>query len=277
MNKKILITGASGYIGIRLIKQLLKEDCQIVALVRKAANLPDWLKENKQLEIIEGDLQDPIILKKAVADIGVLIHLAAVLRTFEKNHTLYQTNIVGLKNILLACQNNRKPVRFIFTSSVDAGLSRSDYAKSKIEGEKIVENFQHENPHINCFTVRIGHVYNETNGVTVGIKEIINRHSWQSAVLYNSLGSKIILPIEIGSLIKNFIQFIKKPELKNNPVTLSDEKLTVRDLINRFKKQNLIKRYPSKIPFSDTVLGIWCFIGKITKRADLLVYLSLQK
>lgn len=277
MVKKILVSGASGYIGSHLIRQLLREDAHVVALTRSVARLPAWLLGTPEVEVVEGDLSNKKSLKKAIEGVSIVFHLAAALRTFEKNSELYQTNIAGLKNLLITCQETDRPIKFIFASSVDAGQSESDYAKSKLEGEKIVKEFCRQEPKIEYIIVKIGHVFDDKEGVVIGIKEIINQNTWQSAILYHCLGDKLLYPLEIKSLVKKLIPLAQNSRWRNKPLTLCDEKLTVRELIAHFKQQKIIEDYPRELPFGGTILKIWQILGKILRRADLLVYLSLQK
>lgn len=276
MEKKILITGATGYIGKPLIKTLLEKDFILKVLVRNKRNLPEFTRGNSKVVIYEGDLTNIPILKKATKDVDLIFHLAAELRMFEKNKQLYRVNILGLKNLLAALENQPKKVRLIFASSIDVEKRKTDYAQSKQQGEKIVKEFCGQNPQVAYQIVRIGNVYGgEGGGMVEGIKEIMEKNNWQSSILYHQLGQKILFTIGMKNLIKKLISFIDDEE--NKVVHLIDEEITVKNLVDRLFSQKEITSFPPKLPLGSLILKIWESLGRITKRGDLLVYLSLGK
>ncbi|RDB29044.1 hypothetical protein Hypma_015142 [Hypsizygus marmoreus] len=72
---RILILGATGGIGILLIRQVLKiyQSCTIILYVRSPEKIPDDLKENPSLIIIKGQLEDEDALSKAMEDVDVVV------------------------------------------------------------------------------------------------------------------------------------------------------------------------------------------------------------
>ncbi len=83
--KKVLLTGADGFIGSHLLEKLLEEKCQVRAFVFYNSfnswgwldSLPDDLKQ--QIEIFSGDIRDPNGVRTAMKDIDVVFHLAALI------------------------------------------------------------------------------------------------------------------------------------------------------------------------------------------------------
>jgi len=233
---------------------------------------------SQNLQIVEGDLSNKKALKKAVERVDLVFHLAAALRMFEKKRDLYQTNLVGLKNLLSACKKVNRKIRFIFASSIDVENRKTDYAKSKLEGEEVIKKFCLRNPQIKYTIVRIGNVYSgKEEGMVEGIRKIMSKNNWQSSILYHCLGNKILYLVEMRNLIEKLVELVKNPKTTNKSLSLIDEALTVKDLVWRLKKQKLISGYPKKLPFGKTILKAWQILGRIFKRGDLLVYLSLEK
>jgi len=74
---KILLTGASGYIGGHLLQKLLEKKVSVRALVRKSATFP----EREQVEVVEGDALDEVALKKALGGIETAFYLIHSLGT----------------------------------------------------------------------------------------------------------------------------------------------------------------------------------------------------
>ncbi|MBI5465413.1 NAD-dependent epimerase/dehydratase family protein [Candidatus Gottesmanbacteria bacterium] len=279
MMKKILVTGANGYIGRYLVKKLLQQNYEVVAYVRDLGKMPAWLLGSPKLEVLEGNLADKLSLEKTVEGVDIIFHLAAALRMFEKDKELHKTNILGLQNLLQACQKANRPIKFIFASSIDAEKRAfTDYGKSKLKGEKIVKEFTQKNPQIEHIIVRIGNVYGGVEGGMVeGIRQQVLKNDWRASILYYCLSDKPLYLIAIEKLVDHLVKQASDSEVKNRVLTLVEERTTVKELVSHLKKEKLIANYPKKLPLDKVVLKIWQFLGRIFKRADLLIYLSFGK
>ncbi len=113
---KILVTGASGFVGSAVARRALSEGHQVRVLVR-----PDSDRSNLQgldAQIIEGDLTQPVSLKRACDECDALFHVAADYRLWAPDPTqLYQTNVEGTRSLLEAARDAQVP-RIVYTSSV---------------------------------------------------------------------------------------------------------------------------------------------------------------
>lgn len=162
-NKRVLITGADGFIGSHLVECLLEEKCKIRAFVYyNSFNLWGWLDtlskdKLSKIEIFTGDLRDPYRTKKAVEDIDIIFHLAALIGipfSYSSPDSYVDTNIKGTLNVLqTARQSGVKKVIVTSTSEV-YGTARyvpidekhpkqgqSPYAATKIGADYITESF----------------------------------------------------------------------------------------------------------------------------------------
>lgn len=114
-NKTVAVTGGTGHLGYNLIRELLQRGYAVRALIRKHSHK----YEQKNLEWIQGDLNDRSALKKLQQGASVLIHCASKISIGEIDRkTVYEVNVKGTENLLLAIRN--KPIRFIFISSSSA-------------------------------------------------------------------------------------------------------------------------------------------------------------
>jgi nucleoside-diphosphate-sugar epimerase len=107
---KILVTGATGKVGSRLVPRLIAKGYDVRVLVRNAARAPAGA------EVIVGDLFDAATLAPAVAGVDAVIHLAALFRTFTDNEGIIRTNhdgTVALADAAVAAGVKR----FVFTST----------------------------------------------------------------------------------------------------------------------------------------------------------------
>jgi nucleoside-diphosphate-sugar epimerase len=112
---RILITGATGFIGSHLAETLYAQGHQLQCLVRKSSNLV-WIK-HLPIEYVYGDLFDASVLQSAVKDVDMVYHLAGMTKAKTKEEYI-QGNHIATKNLLdavLAVQPNLK--RFVHVST----------------------------------------------------------------------------------------------------------------------------------------------------------------
>lgn len=118
MMPEYLVTGATGFVGGRLVERLMARGAGVRLLVRRPEKLPPQLAA--ACEVIVGDLGDPASLDAAVAGVGVVFHCAANVRTWDAWPAYEAANIHGVENLVraVACCNPRLQ-RLVHLSSVD--------------------------------------------------------------------------------------------------------------------------------------------------------------
>jgi len=109
---KILVTGGSGFLGINLIRFLLKKDYEIVSYDIVDFDYPD-VKD--KIKIIKGDIRNKELVNSSMKGIDIVVHTAAALPLYtpEEIHT---TDVDGTNNLLEAAEKE-KVKRFIHISS----------------------------------------------------------------------------------------------------------------------------------------------------------------
>ena len=113
---KTLITGAAGFVGAAVLRELLKKGHKVKALVRQSSVL-DNLK-NLDVEIVQGDLKDRDSLKRCIKDCKYLFHVAADYRLWvPRPQEIYQNNVVGTENLMEEALNSEIE-KIVYTSSV---------------------------------------------------------------------------------------------------------------------------------------------------------------
>lgn len=162
-NKKVLVTGADGFIGSHLVEKLLAEGCCIKAFVYyNSFNSCGWLDSlsREKLECIEifaGDVRDPNGVRTAVKGVDMVFHLAALIGipfSYHSPDSYIDTNIKGTLNVLQACRDFDVSRTVITSTSEVYGTARyvpidekhplqgqSPYSASKIGADKIAESF----------------------------------------------------------------------------------------------------------------------------------------
>jgi len=160
---KVFVTGADGFLGQNLLKQLIAAGHEVKALIHNPRN--SGILDSFEVEKCFGDILDLAAMEKAARGAEVVLHLASLYKFYpwwqKKAPEIYRINVGGTKNILAAARIN-KVKRFIFTSSVaaigknpDGKPSNEDtkfnlwkksshYARSKVLAEQEVLNFVKE-------------------------------------------------------------------------------------------------------------------------------------
>lgn len=161
--KRVLITGADGFIGSHLTEELIHQGCQVRAFVYyNSFNTWGWLdtlpKETlDQIEIFSGDIRDPNGVRTAMKDIEVVFHLAALIAipfSYHSPDSYIDTNVKGTLNIIQAAKDlNVERVLVTSTSEVYGTAQfvpitelhprqpQSPYSASKIGADCIAESF----------------------------------------------------------------------------------------------------------------------------------------
>src|SRR3990167_7299387 len=127
---KILLTGANGYIGTRLLPRLVDDVHEIYALVRSRSRIEIPKKFQSQLHIIEADLLNPSSLLKIPIDIDVAYYLVHSMSYSQKFSELESTSA---KNFVSRLGNTQaKQIIYLSGLSNEAQLSRHLTSRKRV-------------------------------------------------------------------------------------------------------------------------------------------------
>jgi len=166
--KKVLITGASGFIGSRVASRLLSDQLNVRCLVHRSP----FQTQYPTSDIIVGDIRDPDLAVKATKDVDIVFHFAAAVHHKATEEEYYSINVEGTRNIAKAAGVNN--VRhFVFASSTSVyGKGSTNfkedspckpdtaYGRSKIIAEKAVKDIAAETG-MKLTILRLSTVYGE--------------------------------------------------------------------------------------------------------------------
>jgi len=161
--KKVLVTGAGGFIGSQLVETLVAAGAQVRALVHyNSRGDPGLLSLTPpetlaQVELLSGDLRDLPVVSAAMRDVEIVFHLGALIAipySYSHPADVVQTNVLGTLNVLQAARDNRV-ARLVHTSTSEVyGTAlhepideehplqgQSPYSASKIGADKLAESF----------------------------------------------------------------------------------------------------------------------------------------
>ena len=127
---KTLVTGATGFIGSAIARELIQSGRSIRLLARENADLSNL--DGLDAEIAYGDLRDKSSLKKALDGCSRLYHTAAYYSLWDRNKRLiYDINVEGTRNLFEAARQ-RKIEKIVYTSTVGCmGLLPGDKASNE--------------------------------------------------------------------------------------------------------------------------------------------------
>ena len=153
---KVLITGATGFLGKYVIEELLLNKYEVVAQGRNKNRLYE-LKEKYKIDILECDLN---VIHTKKLNVDYVIHAAALSTVWGKWEDFYNSNVVGTINVVKFCKKN-KVKRLVYVSSPSIYTEKKDrfnineedynennslnyYIKSKILAEKVINDAYNE-------------------------------------------------------------------------------------------------------------------------------------
>ena len=207
-NRKVLVTGAGGFIASHLVERLAGEGARLRAFVRYTSRndlgllrfLPPGLLSG--IEIVSGDLRDANAVRSAVEDMELVFHLGALIAipySYIHPREVIETNVLGTLNVLMAARELGTP-RVIHTSTSEVyGTARyvpidevhplqgqSPYSASKIGADKVAESF-YRSYDLPVVTVRPFNTYGPRQSARAVIPTIISQALTRDEVRLGSL------------------------------------------------------------------------------------------
>ncbi len=232
---RVLVTGATGFIGRKFVARLAENEFEVVAFVRETSNtagLPE------SVTFMEGGLLDKQSLKKAVQGCDAVVHFAAYLDFYPKDvDLLYKVNVEGTKNLMNACVGTSVE-RFIYCSTTetigpvrfppgdeDTELNpQFDYSKSKIMAEEAIREITKD--------TGLHHIILRPTGV-LGEGDLYTAFEAIEAVNKRELpvlpgdGEKPIMYTHVDDIANGFLAALSSKLALNNTIILCpDEALT---------------------------------------------------
>ncbi len=119
---RILLTGSTGNIGSQAFDALLRDGHTVRCLVRRMSDAQRLRRRGApgKVEVLLGDVRDATLVREAVVGQDVVVHLAALLppQSDLNPELAYSINVEGTRTVLQALQDQPRPARLIYTSSI---------------------------------------------------------------------------------------------------------------------------------------------------------------
>ena len=235
---KVLVTGATGFIGSTLVQALVRAGYEVRALSR-SGNVPDKLR-GLNLEICTGDLTVPASLKGIAEGVGAVCHLAGVLgETCPDEEYYYRLHVQGTANLLSECAGH--PIQKFVHCSTTGVLGPTDgeiadeshpyrpsnvYEVTKAEGERLVLQHARER-RLAAVVLRPGMVYGPGDMHHLGLYWAIKRGYF---FLINR-GKSYLDPVFVEDVAQAFIKALQSTDSAGQVYMIAGPRpVTVREL-----------------------------------------------
>ena len=242
--KKILITGADGFIGSHLTERLLEEGCQVKAFVYyNSFNSWGWLdtldKEKKaKLEIFAGDIRDPNGVRTAMKGVDVVFHLAALIAipySYHSPDSYVDTNIKGTLNVVQAARDLQiervmvtstsevyGTAQFVPITELHPKQGQSPYSATKIGADHIAESF-YRSFDLPVTIVRPFNTFGPRQSARAVIPTIISQllNGMEEIKLGDLIPTRDLLYVK--DTVNGFVEIAKCPELVGQEVNIATQ------------------------------------------------------
>lgn len=261
---KVLVTGASGFLGRSVVESLLKRGYQVRAMVRPSSNV-ERLNWPKEVEVYRGDLRSPKTLEHSLDGIDAVLHLAACVVGDETKQI--SDTIVGTENFLNVLKNSSCK-RFVFASTlsiydwskpfrnlddksplIENPYGRDSYCITKYWQEKVVKQTCEESG-IDLTIFRPGFIWGKGNEYIFGIGHELGK-------LIMVFGPFRGLPLtHVDNCADAFTKCIEEPKTYNQDYIVDDH--------HRISPWKYARHYNNWSEDSGIRIPIPYFLGKIS-------------
>lgn len=238
--KKVLVTGASGFIGKHLCMRLLKEGCYVRAMIRKPSNT---CFASNNIEVVQGNMKDPASLKRALRECHVVFHLAAILADSNEGYQeFYNVNVKGTRMIAEEALS-LSIERFIYMSTswvygIDTRgrinenspliSSKNFYCDTKLEAERTV--FEYVLKGLKAIIIQPTQIYGPGGKWTIKPIKIIK----SGMMIYPSNGSGLLQPLYIDDLVDGIILATLHGKVGQSYILCGTQVITVKEFFGYY-------------------------------------------
>ena len=248
-DKKVLVTGAGGFIGSHLTERLVELGAKTRAFVRYSSTGSwGWLDQSplkNDVEVVLGDIRDQDTVTHALADVNIVFHLAALIAipySYQAPLSYVRTNVEGTLNVLQAAQRVGSEVVVHTSTSEVYGTARtvpidenhplqgqSPYSASKIGADKIAESF-HLSFGLPVVTVRPFNTFGPRQSARAVIPTIITQALKGSEIRLGNLEPTRDLNF-VADTVEGFIKAAETPKAVGETINLgSGREISIGDL-----------------------------------------------
>jgi NAD dependent epimerase/dehydratase len=266
MKKKILVTGAFGFIGSHLTELFVRKGYEVIAFDRYNSNNNwGWLEHSKlknEIEVVLGDIRDYDSVSKTMKKCNVVFHLAALIGipySYISPTAYYKTNAEGTLNVLEASKNLNIDQTIVTSTSETYGsaqyipmdekhpiVAQSPYAASKIAADQLSISY-HKAFNLPVKIIRPFNTYGPRQSLRAIIPTIIS----QSILEKKQIKVGNILPsrdfLHVNDTCNAFLQVYRNKDLYGKIVNVgSGKEISIKNLIEKIVSKSSSKKIQIK-------------------------------
>ncbi len=275
MPLKVLITGATGFIGSHLVEALVEQNWQVTCLVRPKS--PTNFLENFPINILRGSVEDSNFLSKVVKGQDYIFHLAARIRAAHRE-VYERANHLFTRNLAQACLRENSDIqRFVYVSSIAAAgpsspgefqdetwvpAPTSEYGRTKLKGEEAITEVWDR---MNATIIRPPNVYGPRQQETELLVKLIQKR----IVPLLKHDQKITSLIFVKDLVKGILQALQSSKTNRQIYYLTDERgYSWKEVIFTIKKHILGTSF--FIPLHENIIQSAAWLTDMLKSVHLV-------
>lgn len=302
-NRKVLVTGAGGFVASHLVERLVAEGAQVRAFVRYNSRndvgmlrliAPDVFST---LEIVHGDLRDVEAVRAAVRGLDTVFHLGALIAipySYVHPREVIDTNVMGTVNVLMAARDFDVR-RVVHTSTSEVyGTARytpideahplqgqSPYSASKIGADKIAESF-YRSFEVPVVTLRPFNTYGPRQSTRAVIPTIITQALTRQEVKLGSLDPCRDFTF-VGDTANGFIRVAEADNVLGEEINLgNDNTIRIGDLAEKIfgilgKAPKVVTDAQRIRPGKSEVMRLWASNQKAKEMIGWEPHVSLDE
>ena len=226
---KVLVTGATGFVGSHVTDRLIASGHQVRALARKSSSMK-WL-EGKHVDIAFGHLLDPDSLSDAVTGVDAVIHIAGVTASKTKEG-FYEGNQLATRGLLEAVRRYNPEIRTFIKGSSQTAVGPSldgkpvdertpphpitTYGKSKRAAEEEAERYRE---HFPVTIIRMAAVYGPRDTAILTFFQTVAKRLKPLI----GMGDKHINLVHAHDIAQSFELALDRPEARNQTYMIGSE------------------------------------------------------
>ncbi|MFX0195642.1 MAG: GDP-mannose 4,6-dehydratase [Candidatus Hodarchaeota archaeon] len=271
-SRRVLVTGAAGFIGSHLVERLVSEGASVRAFVHYNA-LNRWgnlellpVKIRRKVEIFPGDIQDPFSVSMAVEGYDIVYHLAALIAipySYIAPQSFGTTNVLGAINIMEACRRLGTH-KVVHTSTSECyGTAQyvpidenhplqgqSPYSASKIGADMVAESY-YRSFGVPVSIIRPFNTYGPRQSARAVIPTIITQILWGHSLKLGNLPPTRDFNY-VSDVVDGFIKIAESPKSVGEVINIgSGHEMSITDLAHTIM----------------SILGVWVDIIHDAQRA----------
>ena len=282
-DKKVLITGAGGFIASHLVERLVREGADVRAFVRyNSRNDVGMLKlipadVFSQIEVMQGDLRDNEAVRKAVQGVDTVFHLGALIAipySYVNPREVVDVNIMGTLNVMMAARDvGTRRVVHTSTSEVYGTAQyipidekhplqgQSPYSASKIGADRIAESF-YRSFEVPVVTLRPFNTFGPRQSARAVIPTIITQTLTRDEVKLGSLEPSRDFTF-VADTVEGFLRVASADNVLGEEINLgNDTTISIGDLTEKIfgilgKSPKVIADSQRLRPGKSEVMKLW--------------------